>query len=149
MESSFDKYARKGNDFINELAVKLDHRDDQAMAMRKLKAVLHTLRNHLTSEESIQLLAQLPMFLKAVYVDKWSFKKKAKRTKHLDEFYQEIQDVNKQTSQLDFPHLTDASKATEVIMHMLKRYISDGELKDMQAVMPKKLKVIFNLNEHV
>jgi len=147
MESIFDKYAREGNKFLNELALALNHEDEPVIAGRKLKAVLYTLRNHLTAEESMQMLSQLPMFMKAIFVDKWSFKSKAKRIRHLDEFYEEIQNVNKQTSEHDFPHISDASEATNVIMHMLKRYISDGQLEDMKAVMPKKLKVIFNLNE--
>lgn len=149
MESIFDKYASDGNKFIIELADKLNHPEDTARAGRKLKAVLHTLRNHLTIEESVQMLAQLPMFMKAIFVDKWSLRNNAKRTKHLDDFYKEVQNTIKETSQLDFPHLVDASEATSVVLFMLKRYVSEGEMEDLRAVMPKDLKVIFNLNESI
>lgn len=149
MESMFDRYSREGNEFINELAIALNHKEDTARAGRKLKAVLHAIRNHLTVEESVQMLSQLPLFLKSIFVDKWSIKATKNRVKHLDDFYKEVQDVNKQTSQLDFPHINDASEATEIVLHMLRRYVSPGEMEDMKAVMPKNLKVIFNLNESV
>ena len=93
MESLFDKYAREGNEFLKELAFELNHEDDYAMAGRKLKAVLHTLRNYLTVEEAAQMLAQLPMFMKAVFVDKWSFRHKVKPAKNLNDFYKEIQKI--------------------------------------------------------
>lgn len=149
MESIFDKYASDGNRFINELAEKLNHPEDTIRAARKLKAVLHSLRNHLTVEESVQLLSQLPMFMKAIFVDKWTFHHKAKRIKHLDDFYKEVQNTIKETSQLDFPHLNDASEATSVILFMLKRYVSEGEMEDIRSIMPKNLKVMFNLNESI
>lgn len=55
-------------------------------AARIIRSVLHALRNRLSHQESFQLIAQLPMALKAVYVDGWKIKKEFQRISHLNEF---------------------------------------------------------------
>ena len=68
MALDFEKYAAKGNEFLNRLAENLGD-EDRAHAARILRSTFRGLRNHLTVEESFQLLAQLPMALKSVYVE--------------------------------------------------------------------------------
>ena len=86
MSLDFKKFAEKGNQFLNELAKELGHPEDTAMAGRKLRAVLHATRDQLTTEESLQLLAQLPLFLKAIYVENWKRASKKKRKKHVEQW---------------------------------------------------------------
>jgi len=52
--------------------------------------VFHALRNWLSHEESFQLLAQLPMALKGVYVDGWKFDKAFNRLSHINDFLDEV-----------------------------------------------------------
>lgn len=146
MALDFDKYAREGKEFINELAEGLGYPDDQRRAGRVLKSVLHTLRNHLTTEESVQMISQLPMFLKAAYVDNWSIKTTRKRVKHVDDFYNEVLEMNKQTSAYDFPEVDDVNQAVTVVFFMLKKYVSQGELDDIKAVLPTELKSLIDLS---
>jgi uncharacterized protein (DUF2267 family) len=70
MALEFEKYAMKGNEFINLLAHRLGD-TDRDRAARILRSVFRALRNHLTVEESMELLSHLPMILKGVYVDGW------------------------------------------------------------------------------
>jgi len=144
MALDFNKFAAKGNEFMNELAKELGYPDDRSKAGRVLKSVLHALRNHLTIEESVQMLAQLPMFLKAVYVENWSTHKDKKRVKHLEGFYKEIDFLNKRNTVNDFKDEDEIASAVSVIFIVLRRYISLGELEDMKAVLPKELKTILN-----
>ncbi|MEP1097336.1 MAG: DUF2267 domain-containing protein [Cyclobacteriaceae bacterium] len=143
MALDFNKFAAKGNQFMKELSKELGCPDDLSKAGRILKAVLHALRNHLTMEESVQLLAQLPMFLKAVYVENWSLKKH-KKVKHLKDFYQEIRDIEPRTADADFPTFDDTSSKVTVVFLILRKFISLGELEDMKSILPKELKGIFN-----
>ncbi len=69
MTLDFEKYAAKGNEFINKLAEHLNDPDNRDRAGRILRSVLRALRNRLTVEESLQLISQLPMAIKAVYVE--------------------------------------------------------------------------------
>lgn len=66
MSLDFEKNARKGNEFVRRLAEELGAPLDKAG--RIIGAVFHALRNRLSHEESFQLLAQLPVSLKSVYV---------------------------------------------------------------------------------
>jgi uncharacterized protein (DUF2267 family) len=70
MALEFEKYAMKGNEFINLLAHRLGD-TDRDRAARILRSVFRALRKHLTVEESMELLSHLPMALKGVYVDGW------------------------------------------------------------------------------
>ncbi|MEQ6120740.1 DUF2267 domain-containing protein [Reichenbachiella sp. MALMAid0571] len=141
MALNFEKFAMQGNKFLKELAQKLGYDEDTERAGRILRAVLHVLRDQLTLEESIQMLAQLPMFLKAVYVEGWTLRKNKKKIRNLDDFRDEVRAIDKAIS-LDMypdPHL---EKAISVVFRQLAKYVSPGELEDMKAVLPKGLKSI-------
>lgn len=144
MALDFNKFAKKGNEFINELAEELGYPENTKKAGRVLRAILHALRDQITIEESVQLLAQFPMFLKAVYVDNWSLHKNKKRIKHLEDFFHEIREIDKRTAQYDFNTDDDIDNALIVIFIVLRKYISLGELEDIKAVLPKELKSILN-----
>jgi uncharacterized protein (DUF2267 family) len=88
MATDFDKYAAKGNEFLHMLADDLQVPTDKAL--RILRAVLHANRNHLDHGESLQLLSQLPMALKSVYVDQWHLSPGFKRIHHVKQFLDEI-----------------------------------------------------------
>ena len=83
------------------------------------------------------------MFLKAVYVENWSVRKQ-KKAKHLDQFYEEIRNIDKQAFMVDFHTDDEVSAAVSVVFMELRRYISLGELDDIRSVLPKELKPILN-----
>ena len=87
MSLHFEQYAAKGNEFLSVLANELELPRDRSA--RILRSVLHVLRRHLSVEESLQVVSQLPMMLKAVYVDGWN-PSVPRRIKHIDEFLDEI-----------------------------------------------------------
>jgi hypothetical protein len=60
-----------------------------------LRAVLHTLQQYLTVEESLQVVSQLPVMLKAVHVDGWKLSNKPRHIKRVDEFLREVRTENR------------------------------------------------------
>lgn len=88
MSLDFEKYASKGNEFVKLVAE--DLKVPREKAGRIIRAVLHSLRNRISHEESFQLMAQLPMVLKGVYVDGWKFDKDFNRISHLDDYLDEV-----------------------------------------------------------
>jgi len=139
MSLDFEKFAKKGNEFLNEIARELGHAHDKAKAGRKLRAILHSMRDQITIEESIQLIAQLPMFLKALYVDNWSLNKN-KKINHINDYIKEVKKYEGNTADLDFINDDEILIATEVIFFVLQKYISEGEMEHIKAVLPKDLK---------
>ncbi len=142
MALNFDKFATKGNKFLKDLAKELGHPKDKAKAGRKLRAVLHAIRDQLPMEESLQLLAQLPMFLKAIYVENWNIHKKKKKIKHIKAFTDLIKQYDFKTADHDFISDEEVENAAVVIFLCLRKYISLGEMEDIKAVLPKELKFL-------
>ncbi len=91
MALNFNKYVQDGEQFVREVARELGVGSDLPKAGRILRAVLHTLRNRLTASESLQLIAQLPMLIKAVYVDGWHISAEARTLRHLGDFKKEVE----------------------------------------------------------
>ncbi len=148
MPLNFEKHAAKGNEFLNKLAVRLGDEDNRDRAGRILRCVLRALRNMLTLEESLQFLAQLPMALKAVYVDGWTPNKYHKRIKTLHEFSEEVMKEDGFSTWKDFSGVSDATDAIEAVMKTLADYVSAGELHDIIAILPKEMKEQFTVWVH-
>lgn len=140
MPFNFDKQAQKGNQFLHELAAEFGNRSDTKRAGRVLRTVFHTLRNHLTIEENFQLIAPLPMVLKALYIDGWRpGKKKIKSRKKID-FVMEIICGDEAPPWKDFSTVDDVVYAFAAVLRTMRKYVSDGEFKDIIAVLPGEMK---------
>lgn len=138
MTLDFDKYAAIGNKVVRILADDLQTSRDKAG--RILTAVLHVLRQRLTIEESFQLMAQLPMVLKAVYVDGWNYNKPFQRIHRVDEFLDEIRKEDGKNAGYDFGNNEEAKKVVIAVFRVLFLFVSEGEINDMVAVLPSALK---------
>ncbi len=138
MSLDFDKYAAKGNEIVNMLAEDLViHKDN---AGRILRAVLHALRKRLTLEESFQLISQLPMALKGIYIDGWKVLANNKRISHLKEFLDEIRHEDGLTAGYDFGNDERAKIAVSAVFRTLQFFISKGEMEDIVSVLPNEIK---------
>ncbi len=140
---NFEKYAEKGNLFVKELAQELGCPDNKKKAGRILKAVLKALRNRLSHEESMHLLAQLPMCIKAIYVDGWKLSETPEKIKNVSEFVEEVMKYDRPRAQQDFADKEEAIKAIKAVFRVIKRHISDGEAQDVEAELPKQLKELW------
>ena len=138
MALNFNQFAIEANSFIKEYAKKLKI-DDRDKAARILSSILHGLREVISTEESLQLIAQLPMFLKAVYVNGWSSKKK-KRIKNMVEFIDLVNRLDGVTSVNDFESDEVTLKYINTTFLVLRKYVSIGELEDIRTELPKDLK---------
>lgn len=138
MAMNFDKYASKGNEMVGMLADDLQVPRDKAA--RILKAVLHGMRNQLSTDESLQVVAQLPMMLKAVYVDQWNPSRTFRRIHTLEEFFDMIRGEDGNMAAYDFGNNESAKKNTRAVFRTLNYYLSEGEFNDVKAVLPAEIK---------
>ena len=145
MALNFNQFAKEGNAFLKEFAKKINMPNDTDKAGRILSSILHGLREVITTEESLQLISQLPMFLKAVYVNKWTTRKKV-RVKTMTDFIDLIRELNGVTSLNDFESEEVAENYIHATFMMLRKYVSLGELEDIRTVLPKELKSIVYQN---
>ncbi|RXP63591.1 DUF2267 domain-containing protein [Lutibacter sp. HS1-25] len=138
MALNFNQFAVEANSFMKVYAEKLNI-TDKDKAGRILSSVLHGLREVISTEESLQLIAQLPMFLKAVYVNGWSGHKKQK-IKTLIEFIDLINRYDGNTAVHDFESDEITTKYIKITFLALRKYVSFGELNDIRTELPKELK---------
>jgi len=144
MAINFEQHAAKGNLMLKELAEELGTPEDKARAGRVLRAVLHGLRNVIPFEESFQLLAQLPLVIKGVYVDGWSTKHLNTRVKHVEEFAEEVYREGGSAAPSDFPDLDQTKQAIMAVFRVLRAHISPGEIEDIRSTMSKEMKTLWD-----
>ncbi|MEK6480633.1 DUF2267 domain-containing protein [Catalinimonas sp. 4WD22] len=135
----FDHHASEANKFLTELAIELQAPDNVRKAERILKAVLHTLRDRLGIQESFQFMAQLPLFLKGMYVTEWKYGKAPSEIKHLQEFIDAVKSKNRTTGEEDFGDHDHSIFLIKKVFKALGHYISPGEWQDIMDNLPKEL----------
>lgn len=143
MSLNFQKYAQEGQSFVNDLAAELGHPEEVARTGIVLRAVLHTLRERITISESFHLLSQLPMFLKAIYVDQWKFSEKPLDIKTKEEFIAEVERHQHQYGEMEFSWNKSTEEIIRIVLSSLGKHISEGEYEDIIAQMPENIKEIF------
>ena len=139
MALNFNQFAKEANGFLKDYTKELCLDGDLDRAGRILSSILHGLREIISTEESLQLIAQFPMFLKAVYVNGWSSHKK-KKVKNMTDFIDLVRKFDGTTSIYDFKSDQVAESYIHSTFIMLRRYISLGELEDIRTELPKDLK---------
>ena len=72
MALNFNQFAIEANTFLKKYSKELELGDNTDQAGRILSSILHGLRETISPEESLQLIAQFPMFLNGVYVNGWT-----------------------------------------------------------------------------
>jgi len=140
MSLNFNQFAVEANTFLKEYTKELSLGGDTDKAGRILSSILHGLREIISTEESLQLMAQFPMFLKALYVNGWSSRKKKMRVKNMTEFIDLIREFDGNTSIYDFESDEVAESYIISTFIALRRYVSLGELEDIRTELPKDLK---------
>ena len=138
MALNFNHFAAEANAFMKDYTKALNLKDKE-QGGRVLSAILHALREVISVEESLQLIAQFPMFLKAVYVNGWTIHKR-KRIKTMPEFIELVRKFGGVSAPTDFKDDFHAENYITSTFIELRRYISLGELEDIRTELPKELK---------
>ncbi|MFP4385200.1 MAG: DUF2267 domain-containing protein [Spirochaetia bacterium] len=123
--------------------MELNHEQDIPQMGIILRAVLHTLRDRISMTENLDLLAQLPMYIKAIYVDDWKYKEKPDRLKSIADFADKVKEHQKKYGETDF----DWPESTEEIIKktlgfIKKNYVTEGEMEDIKTNMPEELRTL-------
>ncbi len=136
----FNKYVHEGEAFIREVAQETNTPWDMIRAFRQMRAVLHALRSRLTPEHSLQMIAQLPMMIKAVYVDGWKISTDVKNIRHLGDFIELVREEGGSGLSGDLVTDYEVKKVIESVFNVLKKHVSEGEIKDIIATLPIELR---------
>ena len=125
-----EEYVIKGNEFINQVATHLERPENTDFAGLITVSVFSTLRDVLTPEESIHLIAQLPLYIKAAYVDGWKISNRAEKHNTLNIFLEKLREQGSNETVQDF-NTIDAKKSFQAVLSVLEKYVSQGEIKQV------------------
>jgi uncharacterized protein (DUF2267 family) len=139
MALHFEKYAQEGNIFIKNLANRLGHPEEHSQTGIILRAVLHTLRDRITIAESLNLISQLPMFLKAIYVDSWKYRERPMTYSKIEDFKAQVKKLQEQYGEQGFDWEKPTEDIIKIVFEQLKTYVSQGEIEDILAQLPKEI----------
>ncbi len=145
MALNFNQYATEGNTFLKDYSKQLGLGNDRDKAGRILTSTLHALRDIIPTEESLQFIAQLPMFLKAVYVNGWNIKQKKPKIKKMAEFLDLVRTHDGPAAVNDFEYSDEvAQQYVDTTFTYLRKYVSTGEMDDIRDGLPKDLKTMIS-----
>ncbi len=144
MAINFNKFAQEGNEYLVDLAAELGHPEEAGRVGIVFRAVLHTLRDRLTIPESFHLLAQLPMFLKAVYVEDWKYRKQPIDISEREDFKDEVKHRQKQFGEQQFNWGKSTDEIIRIVVGSLLDYVSPEEFDDIIGQMPPEIKELLN-----
>lgn len=139
MSLNFNQFAVEANTFMKFYTKAMNLGSEVDKAGRILSSILHALREIISTEESLQFISQLPMFLKAVYVNGWTIHKPDK-VKNMTEFIDLVRYFNGVTSINDLQSDEVAENYIRTTFIVLRKYVSLGELEDIRTELPKDLK---------
>ncbi|MBA4055101.1 MAG: DUF2267 domain-containing protein [Marivirga sp.] len=141
MALDFEKYAIKGHEFLSLLKESLGT-EDEGHATRILRSTFRVFRNHFTFEESLQLLAQLPMAIKSVYVDGWK-KGEHKRLHNVDDFLLEVVQEDGNSAMRDFNDKEEILDSVRAVINTMRVYVSTQEMDQALATLPTQIRELF------
>lgn len=147
MALNFNQYATEGNTFLKDYAKEMDMVNDPDKAGRIFTATMYALRDIIPIAESLQFIAQLPMFLKGIYVNGWSLKKEKPKVKRMAEFLDLVRAHDWPAEVNDFEYSDEvAERYVNTTFIYLRKYISEGEMSDIRDGLPKDLKSMLSSN---
>lgn len=133
--SIIERSVEKTHIWLNELAEELGVEDRQ-YAYRALRAVLHSLRDRLTVDVAAKLAAQLPTLIRGVYYEDWDPSRTPLPIHDVEAFLDHVVKEGRMAGE------TEASVAVTAVAHVLREHVSPGEIDDVLAVLPDKLKAL-------
>jgi uncharacterized protein (DUF2267 family) len=124
---------QKTKQWIGEIMAELKC-DNAQQAYRAMRAVLHTLRDRLTVNEASDFAAQLPMLVRGIYYEGWKPERVPIKDRTKDHFLSHIRKAFPDDPNIDVGELTNA------VLIVVNRHVSQGEMADVEACMPKPLR---------
>ncbi|MGN6469573.1 MAG: DUF2267 domain-containing protein, partial [Rhizobiaceae bacterium] len=116
--AAFTQSAQHAQQWVNELADDLDWTDRRAYLL--LRSVLHALRDWLPQEEMVDLSAQLPALIRAIYFEGWKPVETPVWNRKKDDFIARIQEA------FSDDLLNDPEEAVAAVFRLLGRHVSHG-----------------------
>lgn len=130
--------------FYKDLAIELGEPDNLLKAKRITQAVCKALRDRITIEESVNLLAILPEFLRPVYGQHWEMTRQPEQFINLQDFIGELMKVDGEDAAEDLFTEEKAIGVIQDFFRILTRYVNDNQRYELGRILPDCLQDIWS-----
>lgn len=134
-----DEAVQAANIWVNEIDSRTGW-DNKQRSYRLLRAVLHTLRDHLMVNEATDLGAQLPTLIRGVYYEGWNSARNPVRMRHTEDFVAAVQ------KGFAPDPLGDADLAIRAVFDVLDSHVSAGEMDDVRSAFTREIRSLFGVS---
>lgn len=136
MAIKVEEYVLKGNEFVRHVALELNDAENTDHASRVIVSVLHTLRDLLSPGESLHLISQLPLYIKAAYVDGWKPGAAKAQPGTMADLLEQLRAQDEHIAERYLTNDDTAKKEVQAVIRVLKKYLSQGEARNIIAKLP-------------
>lgn len=133
-----DVHLEAANLWMKELIANLDLTPDQyARAPAALRAGLHAIRDRLPNNEAVDLAAQLPTLIRGINYEGWRLHRDNKNLRDRAGMIARVaKDLAPDTR-------LDPLDVLRAVIHLLVHHISQGEIQDVLATLPKPIAALW------
>jgi len=129
-----DATVQRTNAWLKELMQELNW-SDRRKTYIAFRCVLHALRDHLSIKNAVVLGDELPMLIRGIYFEHWDPSGKPLPLRSRDDFILYLSAFLARDGQSG----TSAEMVTRALFRLLDRRATDGEISDLQLVLPAAL----------
>lgn len=138
---NLEKHFHEANEYINELSQQLGHPGEEQRVMMIWRAVMHSIRDRIPMAESLHLISQLPLILKGLYVDQWTYDRTPPKTyETVEEMTRSVEALQARYGEEEFDWNLSTEEIISITINSLRKYASDGQLDHIKSQMPGEVK---------
>jgi len=126
----WDASIQRTNVWLKELMQELNSADYRKTYLI-LRSVLHSLRDHLPIDEAVYLGEQFPMLIRGMYFEHWNVTIEPLPFRNRNDFFTAVS-----YSMAGDGEVSNVETATRAVFRLLDRKATDGEIDDLQHVIP-------------
>lgn len=129
---------------INDLSYRLGI-EDKGKVYRIMRSVLHTVRDCVTTEESLKLMAKLPFFAKVVYEENWEarYLKDLPKPKTIQEFMDKVKENHGEFFLgYDFANNSQIEYSCRMVLGLIKEL--NGGCVAKESLIPVRIENLFS-----
>ncbi|MDX1629954.1 MAG: DUF2267 domain-containing protein, partial [Fulvivirga sp.] len=86
------------------------------------------------------------MFLKAIYVENWTYQESPERIKEVDEFLGKVEENQMKFGETEFDWGQSTYDLTAIVLESLNEYMTEGQADKVIAELPEEMKSFFKAN---
>jgi len=132
-----DETVIKTHLWLREISDALGTGEDRHRAYLALRAVLHALRDRLSTDHAAQFAAQLPMLIRGIYYEGWDPAFEPEKVRSPQVF---LARIAREAYLQDDP---DPARAVKSVAEVIRRHVSPGQFDEILGVLPAGIRDLF------